>query len=109
MKKTPSPPTRLSREARALYRRIVGEYGVDDAGGLAILSVACESLDRLRQAQQAIEADGPITLDRFGQQRPHVMLQVEKDSRAHFLAAIKQLGLDIEPLGAVGRPPGGRR
>jgi phage terminase small subunit len=101
------PPKHLTRESRALWVRLVSEYGIDDAGGLAVLLQACEALDRLRQAQAAIAADGAVVLDRFGQQKPHVLLVTEVSSRSAFMAAIKSLGLDIEPLRpGVGRPGG---
>ena len=94
----PRPPTQLSREARSLWRRLVADYGIEDAGGCAILQQACEALDRLRQAQGAIAEDGPVLRDRFGQAKPHPMLTTERDSRSAFLQAIRALGLDIEPL-----------
>jgi P27 family predicted phage terminase small subunit len=104
----PRPPAHLSREAKSLWRRLVHEYDIQDAGGLAVLLQACESLDRLRQAQAAIAGTGPLLLDRFGQQKAHPMLVTERDSRSAFMQALKHLGLDIEPL--RDRPgPGGRR
>ncbi len=95
---SPKPPDHLSREARSLWRRLCDEYGISDAGGLAILAQAGEALDRLRVCQSQIAKDGPIIIDRFGQQKVHPLLSVERDCRSAFLAAIKALGLDIEPL-----------
>jgi hypothetical protein len=74
------------------------EYGIEDAGGLAVLSIAGEALDRLRLAQAAIEADGATVVDRFGQTKAHPLLPVERDARAAYLAALKALNLDLEPL-----------
>ena len=104
----PKPPTTLSRASKVLWRSLQAEYGIIDAGGLAVLQQACEALDRLRQAQAAILKDGPVVVDRFGQQKPHVMLATERDSRSAFMAAIKHLGLDIEPLRPGPGRPGGR-
>jgi P27 family predicted phage terminase small subunit len=102
------PPAHLTRESRSLWKRLVLEYGIEDAGGLAVLQQACEALDRLRQAQAAITQDGPVIVDRFGQQKGHPMLATEQASRAAFLAAIKHLGLDVEPLRPGPGRPGGR-
>jgi glutathione S-transferase len=45
--------------------------------------------------------------DRFGQPKPHPLLATERDARAQFLAALKALNLDLEPLrDRVGRPGG---
>lgn len=104
--KNPRAPDHLRTDGRALYRRIAGEYAITDAGGVAVLIQACEALDRLRDAQQIIKRDGPEVRDRFGQQRPHPMLAVEKDCRAAYMAALKQLNLDLEPLRDIGRPGG---
>ena len=95
--KNSNPPVRLSSEAKALWRRLTSEYGIDDGGGRAILLVACEALDRMRQAQKAIAADGAVVIDRFGQKKAHPLLTTERDSRSAHLMALKHLGLDIEP------------
>jgi P27 family predicted phage terminase small subunit len=104
----PRPPSSLSPEAKRLWRRLIEEYAIEDQGGLAVLQVACEALDRLRDAQQAIDTDGTVVMDRFGQQKAHPLLVVERDARSAFLKAIQHLGLDIEPLKDRSERPGGR-
>jgi len=99
-------PQNLSKPAKKLYREILGEYSIDDPAGLAILKTALEAWDRSREAREAIDRDGPTFKDRFGCPKPHPLLTVERDSRAQFLQALKQLNLDIEPLKSIGRPPG---
>jgi phage terminase small subunit len=65
-------------------------------------------LDRLRQAQEIIDKDGPVIKDRFGVPKQHPATLLERDARNQFLRAWKQLGLDIEPpLASPGRPAGG--
>ena len=93
-----SPPKHLSRESKALWRDIVAEYELEDSAGLALLGQACEALDRVRSAQAQIEKDGELVADRFGQLKPHPLLTSERDSRGQFLAALKALNLDLEPL-----------
>jgi P27 family predicted phage terminase small subunit len=101
------PPKNLSREAKATWRKIQDEYQITDEAGLLILATACESFDRMRQAQASIEAEGATFPDRFGQPRPHPATVIERDSRAAMLAALKQLNLDLEPLrDGPGRPAG---
>jgi P27 family predicted phage terminase small subunit len=103
----PRSPKTLSAEARRWWARIVTEYAVDDDAGILILTTAFEAFDRMRQAQERIAADGATVVDRFGQVKPHPLLPTERDARAQFLAALRQLNLDLEPLrDGPGRPPG---
>src|SRR5450759_3112113 len=95
---TAKPPKHLSREAKTLWRELADEYDITDSAGLAILSTACEALDRLRACQTEIAKDGQQVKDRFGGLRPHGLLSVENLARTAFLAALKQLNLDLEPL-----------
>lgn len=97
----------LSKEAEAFYQEIIKEYQIDDCAGLRILQTACEALDRMRAAQTAIEKNGVVFEDRYGQPRLNPACSVERDARAQFLAALKQLHLDVEPLhNGPGRPGG---
>jgi hypothetical protein len=44
--------------------------------------------------------------DRYGQIKVHPLCAVERDARSGFLNSLKALGLDVEPLKGIGRPPG---
>jgi P27 family predicted phage terminase small subunit len=104
----PAPPRHLSQEARKFWRKVAEEYGIDDETGMLVLTVAFEAFDRMREAQGQITRDGTTVVDRFGQVKMHPLLPVERDARAQFLAGIKALNLDLEPLAdSPGRPPGG--
>ena len=105
---TASAPKHLSAEAKRIWKDILQEYAIDDSAGLRILQAACEAYDRAQTAREKIKVEGMTHIDRWGQTKPHVLLPIERDSRAAFLAALKQLNLDLEPLKAIGRPPGGR-
>jgi hypothetical protein len=95
----------LSAEAKALRTRILAEFELTDAPGLAVLAAGLEAFDRLRACQAVIARDGASFTDRFGQIRSHPLLATERDSRAAFLAALKQLRLEVEPpLDRPGRP-----
>lgn len=103
----PNPPKGLSAEAKRLWRQLLEEYAIEDAGGLAVLATGLEAFDRLRAAQKAIAAEGMTVTDRFGQHKAHPLLTVERDARAQWLAALKALNLDLEPLNdRPGRPSG---
>jgi P27 family predicted phage terminase small subunit len=101
-------PQKLSVEARGLWQKLAKEYQIEDQGGLAVLQVACEALDRLRAAQAGIKKDGMTFTDRFGQVRINPLTSVERDSRAQYLQALKALNLDLEPLKDRPGRPGGR-
>jgi len=102
-KRPPAPPKHLSSESRALWTATVADYELEPRHEKTLL-VALEALDRLREAQQAIEADGPYPHDRFGQPRAHPALATERDSRVAYLRAMREIGLDLsEP--ATSRPP----
>lgn len=85
-------PRHLSEEARAFYRKIVTGWDLGD-DGLQILLIAAESLDRLRDAQTLIRRDG-LTLKGTRGLKPHPAVGVERESRAAFLQALRQLNLD---------------
>lgn len=101
------PPTHLSAAAKKLWNDIFTEYSIDDAAGMAILRVALEAFDRSQEARMVVKKQGMTILGRDGQVRSHPLLTVERDNRAAFLAGLKALNLDLEPLrDAPGRPPG---
>lgn len=100
-------PGHLSKEAKLIWKELTTEYGIDDAGGLAILKTGLEAYDRATGARLAIDKEGLTITDRFGTPRPHPLLACERDARAQWLAALKAMNLDIEPLrDGPGRPPG---
>lgn len=98
-------PAHLSAESKELWRAIVNGWALDE-GGLLILRVALESFDRLNEARALVERDGAVIKDRFGNLKAHPALCTEKEARLGLLRAWRQLGLDVEPPGPIGRPPG---
>jgi P27 family predicted phage terminase small subunit len=104
--KTPPAPPHLSPEARDWWERILREWVLDDPS-LLLLQAALESFDRMNAARLIVEAEGIVVRDRWGQLRPNPAVLAERDSRTAMCRALKQLGLDLEPLGSIGRPPGG--
>ena len=106
--KTVRCPRHLSAEARKIWREILSEYQIEDAAGLRILRVSLESFDRAQAARKAIDKEGMTVTDKFGQKKPHPLLPIERDSRAAFLAGLKALNLDLEPLRPGPGRPGGK-
>ena len=108
MRKTSvNAPNHLSAAARRWWRAIMGEYQIEDAAGLLLLTTALECFDRMKSAGAVLDQEGPTFTDRYGQARPHPAATVESTNRSQMLSAIKQLNLDLEPLrDRVGRPGG---
>ncbi|BDG59632.1 phage terminase small subunit P27 family [Caldinitratiruptor microaerophilus] len=100
-------PAHLSAEAKKWWNRVVKEFEVDDTAGLMVLQQALEAFDRMRQAQEILAAEGlVIRNEATGMVRAHPAAKIEHDARMALLRYWKALGLDIEPPGPVGRPPG---
>jgi hypothetical protein len=93
------PPRHLKRSGRELWASVQAEYAIEDSAGLALLTTAAECLDRMRGAQAAIRKHGEVVDGRYADViRLNPACALERDSRNGFLAAMKQLNLDIEPL-----------
>lgn len=90
-------PAHLGEHGRRLWREIIADHGIDDAAGRAMLLRACESMDRLRQAQAQIAADGLTVKGYRGQVRPHPLLAVESEQSRILLACFRGLNLDLAP------------
>jgi len=103
------PPNHLSPHGSRFFTDVAAEYDISDAAGLALLTTAAECLDRMRAAQAAIAVFGEMTVDRYGGPKINPACGLEKDARTGFLAALKAMNLDIEPLrDRPGRPAGAR-
>lgn len=95
------PPPHLSPEARKLYEGYVRGWAFDHAGR-TVLMTALEAFDRMRGAQACIRKQGLMVKG-----RTHPAVLVERDARLAMLRALRQLGLDLEPLrDRPGRPGG---
>ena len=105
--RAPKPPKTLGAAGRALWRSIQSEYSVVDAGGIAHLLTACRSENDISVWREAVAKDGPIVVDRFGQQKSHPLIKEIAQAEAVRRAALLALNLNIEPLqDRPGRPAG---
>jgi phage terminase small subunit len=77
-----------------LWRRLHGDYQLDDAGGLLLLQSACEAFDRLQEARAILAKEGAITRDRWNQAKPHPACGVERDARNQMHGALRLLRLN---------------
>ncbi len=99
------PPRQLGDPGRALWQSITSEYDVRDAGGIEMLLQACTALDRAESLKSQIDADGEILRTNAGV-RDHPGLKHEIAARSFLVRTLQKLGLDVEPIRPVGRPPG---
>ena len=98
-------PNHLQSDGRAFWLAMVDEYAITDAAGIALITAASECLDRQRQAQALIDKHGPCVETAAGGLKTNPACKVEMDSRNGFLAAVRALNLDLEPLrDRPGRP-----
>jgi P27 family predicted phage terminase small subunit len=94
----PVPPEHLREHGAALWRDITRQYGIGDAAGLALVTMACSAFDRLQEAQAAIDKHGAVVMDHRGTLKRNPACALERDAHSMMLSALRQLHLDIEPL-----------
>ena len=120
----PKPPTWLSGEARAEWKRVVPELirvGVLARVDRAVLVGYCESWGMFVASQRTVHDQGIIQTSKEGVDRPAAHVRVLNESRAAFLKFAQELGLspsarvrltskatpDSDPLGAFTRKANG--
>jgi hypothetical protein len=102
----PAPPRPLGEHGAALWRSINLEYAITDIGGIEMAALACAALDRAEACRQEIDTAGEVIRIKGGGMREHPLLKIELSNRAFVVRTLQKLGLDAEPIRAVGRPPG---
>lgn len=98
----------LGKHGLRLWNNILDEVRIDDAGGLEILLLACEGLDRAERLRAAIDEDGEAIRGANGSVRANPLLTIELGTRAYVVRTIERLGIVSMPTMANGRPPGPR-
>jgi hypothetical protein len=87
------------------WKKVLGEFELEDPHHLQLLDMACGCLDRIHEAQKEIEADGAFIPNRFGISMEHPGQKVERDNKILFARCIRELCLDsISPEEAYPRP-----
>jgi hypothetical protein len=97
-------PSDLGPEAQAFWRSSMREYRIVDVGGISLLRECCRALDRAERCRVLINRDGEIVQTKHGP-KEHPLLKVEAINRSLAARLIRALGLDVEPIRSVGRPP----
>jgi hypothetical protein len=100
-----TPPRNLGEHGRSLWDAILAEYAIDDEAGRQMLALACAALDTAELCSAQIAADGPVIRTKGGAIREHPSIRGELANRSFVVRTLGRLGLDLEPLKSVGRPP----
>jgi hypothetical protein len=102
----PPPPRPLAPAGMSLWSRIQGEFAILDSGGVELLCLACQALDRAESLSTAIAEDGQTIRTRTGV-RAHPALRDELANRALCARLLGKLGITTEPIKPPGRPAAG--
>ena len=98
-------PSHLESEGKKFWRQVLKDFDLRDAHHLKILENACQSLDRISEAQEQIKIDGAYFRDRFGQPREHPAHATERNNKTLFARLLRELSLDLN-IPEENRPPG---
>jgi hypothetical protein len=98
------PPRKLGPAGGSLWARIQSEYAITDVGGVELLCLACQALDRAEALADAIARDGEVIHSRTGIPKTHPAVKDELACRSFVAKTLQKLGVTDEPLKAVGRP-----
>ena len=99
----PQPPRKLDPPGLALWNRVQAEYRIVDCGGVEILCLAAQALDRAESLSAAIAEEGQTIVTRSGV-RAHPALRDEIANRALCARLLGKLGIGSEPIKTPGRP-----
>jgi hypothetical protein len=100
-----APPSTLRVHGLTLWESVMSEYRIDDIGGLSILAQICAAADRAEELAAQIAIDGPAIMTKSGL-REHPLLKHEFGCRSFVTRKLQRLGLNVEALKPIGRPPG---
>jgi hypothetical protein len=101
----PAPPGKLGETGMTLWRAVTTNYAFDDPGSVEILFQACAAAERAETCRRIVDQDGELIRTQAGT-RSHPLLRDELNNRTFVVRALGKLGLDLEPVRAMGRPPG---
>jgi hypothetical protein len=82
-------PADFGETGAQLWRSIQQQYEISDAGGLAMLRLACESADRAEACRKQIDSDGLMIRGRTGQ-REHPLLKAELGARSFTVRTLQK-------------------
>jgi hypothetical protein len=94
----------LGEAGANLWASIMAESDITDTGGLALLTQVCAATDRISEYSEIIARDGPMIATKHGP-KEHPLLKLELASRAFIVRTLQRLGLNLEPIKPIDRPP----
>jgi hypothetical protein len=103
-----APPRKLGQHGLSLWNSVQNAYRIDDVGGIELLAQACAAADRVEALAERITADGEVVNTRAGP-KAHPALRDELAGRAFVVRTLERLGLNVETIKPLGRPPKGLR
>jgi hypothetical protein len=106
LKPAAEPPRKLGPHGTALWESINAHYDIQDAGGIELLLLACQALDRAEECSEAIAREGATIRLPNGVLKDHPLVKHELANRSFVARQLQRLGLDVEPLKPTGRPAG---
>jgi hypothetical protein len=95
------PTRKLGKHGAVLWRNILDEFDIHDAGGLEMLALACQQLDRAEDCRETIDRDGALIRSKNGP-REHPLLRHELAARAFVARTLQRLGVNVEAIKPVG-------
>jgi hypothetical protein len=63
-------------------------------------------LDRVQRLRERIDSDGELLIGADGQVKAHPLLPAETSNRSFITRTLRALGVTLEPVKSIGRPPG---
>ena len=90
---TPKSPAGLSPEARRLWARLHVSFRPDDAGSAQVLEAGLRAFDTMREAEAILRKEGITVCDRYGVPKAHPAVDIARQARSQWIAALHLLGL----------------
>jgi hypothetical protein len=88
-----NPPRTVGNHGRSLWDRVMSTYDIRDSGGIELLTLACQALDRAESLRERIDVEGELIQCR-GVLKEHPGLKAELANRAFVARTLGRLGLD---------------
>jgi phage terminase small subunit len=103
--KRTKPPGYLGESARKWFTKMTESwaFGTDEC---ELLAQAATQIDRIEAARSHITEHGPLVANRYGNPIANPAVELERKASETFARLVRQLRLEREPKGRVGRPEG---
>jgi hypothetical protein len=99
-----TPHGKLGSTGLALWRKVTSAYEFADPASYELLYQSCAAADRAAELARLIDKDGALLFSANGVVKDHPALRHELANRVFLCRTLARLGLDLEPIGPIGRP-----